>query len=100
LGDHDASGVHSYTLTPSAQGDVTPDVESYTKVQAFLQECMGVVGAEDESQLPSAFKNCRDDQDKITNVVILSEKLIESQQARTMQLRLLIISWAGSSATS
>ena len=47
LGDHDASGVHSYILTPSTQGDVTPDDESYTKVKAFLQECTDVVGVED-----------------------------------------------------
>ena len=37
LGDHDASDVHSYTLKPSAQGDVSTNVESYTKVKAFLQ---------------------------------------------------------------
>ncbi len=55
LSDHDACGVHSYILTPSVQGDVTLDVESYTKVKAFLQECMDVVGVEDKSQLLSAF---------------------------------------------
>ena len=53
--DNDASGVNSLFLTPSVQGDVNPDVASYTKVKAFLQECMDVVGVEDKSQLLSAF---------------------------------------------
>jgi hypothetical protein len=60
---------------------VTPDVASYTKIKAFLQECMDVVEVENESQLLSALKRCRDDQDKIRNVLILSEKVTESQQA-------------------
>ena len=57
---------------------MTPNVESYAKVKAFLQECMDVGGVEDESQLLSAFKKYRDDQDKLTNVVILSEKVTET----------------------
>ena len=55
LGDHDAFGVQSYILTPSVQGDMTPDVASHNKVMAFLQDCMNVVGIEDESRLLSAF---------------------------------------------
>jgi len=31
-GDHDASGVHSYTQTPPVQGDVSLDVPEYTKL--------------------------------------------------------------------
>ena len=31
LGAHDASAVHSSIWTSSVQGDVTPDVASYTK---------------------------------------------------------------------
>jgi hypothetical protein len=81
MGDHDASGVHSYILTPSVQGDVSPDVASYTKVKAFLQECMGVVGVEDEPQLLSALKRYKDNEDKIRNVLVLSEKVHESKQA-------------------
>jgi hypothetical protein len=76
LGAHDASDVHSSILTPSVQGDVTPDVASYTKVKAFLQECMDVDGVEDESQLLSAFKQYRE----IMNVVILRAKAAETQQ--------------------
>jgi hypothetical protein len=49
LGDHDASRVHSYILTPSVQGDVNPNVASYTKVKAFLQEYMDVAGVEEKS---------------------------------------------------
>jgi hypothetical protein len=81
LGDHDTSGVHSYTLTPPVQGDVSPDVTSYTNLKASLQECMDVAGVEDASQLLSSLIKCRDDQDKIKNVVILSEKVTETQQA-------------------
>jgi hypothetical protein len=81
LGDHDVSLVYSYILAPSVQGDVTPDVASYTKVKAFLQECMDVASVENQSRLLSAFKKCRDDQDKIRNVLILSEKMTKSQQA-------------------
>ncbi len=47
---------------------MTPDVTSYTKVKAFLQECIDVDGVDNESQLLSAFKKCRDDQDTIKNV--------------------------------
>jgi hypothetical protein len=79
LGAHDTYAVHSSILTPSVQGDVTPDVASYTKVKAFLQECMDGVGVEDESLLLSALKKYRDDQDKIMNVVILRAKVIETQ---------------------
>ena len=81
MGYHDTSGVHSYTHTPSVQGDMTPDGASYTKVKAFLQECMDVVGVDNESQLLSALKKCRDDQDKIRKVVILSEKVTECKEA-------------------
>ena len=56
LGAHDAFLVQSFILTPSVQGDVTSDVASYTKVKAFLQECMAVAGVEDESQLLSELK--------------------------------------------
>ena len=65
-------------MTPSVQGDVTLDVASYTKVKAFLQECMDVDGVEDESQLLSALKWCGDDQEKITNVVILRAEVTET----------------------
>jgi len=75
LGAHDASDVHSYILTPSAQGDVTPDVAPYTKVKAFLQECMDVAGVKDESQLLSALNKYRD----IMKVVILMAKVTETQ---------------------
>ena len=77
----DASGVHSYIMTPSVQGDVSPDVASYTNVKAFLQECMGVVGVEEESQLLSALKKLRDNEDKIRHVFVFSEKVHESKQA-------------------
>jgi hypothetical protein len=36
-------------LTPPVQGDVSPDLSSYTKSKDFLQECMDVVGDEDAS---------------------------------------------------
>jgi hypothetical protein len=75
LGDHHASGVDSYILTPPVQGDVSPDLSSYTKLKAFLQECMDVVGVEDASQLLSALKSIVINQDKIRNVLILSEKV-------------------------
>ena len=55
---------------------MTPDVASYTKVKAFLQECMDVVGVEDESQLLSAFIKYR----TVMNVVILRAKVTETQQ--------------------
>ena len=51
------------------------DVASYTKLKTFFQECIHIDGVEDASQLLSAFKNYRDDQDKIRNVLILSEKV-------------------------
>ena len=79
LNAHDASGVHSSILTPWVQGDVTPHVVSYTKVKALLQECMDVAEVEDESQLLSALKKYRDDQEKIMNVVILRAKVTETQ---------------------
>ena len=60
---------------------MTPDVASYTKVKAFLQKCMDVVGVEDEPRLLSAFKKYWDDQDQTRNVLILSEKVTESNQA-------------------
>ncbi len=53
-----------------------------TKVKAFLQECIDVVGVEDESQLLSALKKYRDDQEKTMNVVILRAKVNETQQER------------------
>jgi hypothetical protein len=55
---------------------VTPDVASYTKVKAFLQECMDVDGVEDESQLLSAFKKYRE----IMHVFVLRAKVTETQQ--------------------
>ena len=76
LGAHDAFAVQSSILTPSFQGDVTPDVASYTNVKAFLQECMHVAGVEEESQLLSALKKYRE----IMNVVNLRAKLSESRQ--------------------
>jgi hypothetical protein len=76
LGAHDAFAVQSSILTPSFQGDVTPDVASYTKVKAFLQERMHVAGVEEESQLLSALKKYRE----IMNVVNLRAKLSESRQ--------------------
>jgi hypothetical protein len=54
---------------------VSHDVASYTKLKTFFQECIHIDGVEDASQLLSAFKNYRDDQDKIRNVLILSEKV-------------------------
>ena len=53
MGAHGASIVRSSILTSSVRGDATLDVASYTKVKAFLQECMDVVGVEDQSQLLS-----------------------------------------------
>ena len=46
LGVHDAYGVHSYISTPSVQGHMSLDVASYTKVKAFLHECMDVAGVD------------------------------------------------------
>jgi len=42
---------------------------------------MNVARVEDVSQLLSALRKCRDDQDKIKNVPNLSEKVIESNQS-------------------
>ena len=41
LGNHDASSVHSYILTPTVQGDVSPNVASYIKLKAFLKQMHG-----------------------------------------------------------
>ena len=60
---------------------MSPDVASYTKVKAFLQECMGVDGVEDESHLLSALKKYMDNEDKIRNALVLSEKVHEAKQA-------------------
>ena len=53
---------------------MTPDVTSYTKVKALLQECMDVVGVEDESPLLSALKKYSE----IMNVVNLRAKVTET----------------------
>jgi hypothetical protein len=74
LGAHDAFPVQSSILTPSVQGDVNPDVASYTKVKAFLQECMDVAGVEDSSQLLSALNKYME----VMNVVILRAKVTET----------------------
>ena len=42
---------------------------------------MDLDGVEDESQLLSALNKYRDDQDKIKNIHIFSEKVTESNQA-------------------
>jgi len=42
---------------------------------------MAVARVEDASKLLSAVRKCRDDQDKIRNVLILSEKIAKSRQA-------------------
>jgi hypothetical protein len=76
LGAQDAFAVHSSILTPSVQGDATPDVASCTKVKAFLQECMDVAGVEDESQLLSALKKYSE----IMKVVKLRVKVTETVQ--------------------
>ena len=55
---------------------MTPDVASYTKVKAFLQECMHGAGVEDESQLLSALNKYRE----IMNVVILRAKVSQTQK--------------------
>jgi len=63
-------------LTPPVQGDVTLDVSPNTKLKDLRQECMGVARVEDASQLLSSFKQYREHQDTIRNVLILSEKVI------------------------
>jgi hypothetical protein len=55
---------------------VTLDVALYTKVKAFLQECMDVAGVEDESRLLSALNKYRG----VMNIVILRAKVTETQQ--------------------
>jgi hypothetical protein len=57
MGDHHVSGVDSYIITSPVQGDVSPDVSSYTKLKNFVQECMDVAGVEDASKVLSAFKS-------------------------------------------
>ena len=47
---------------------------------------MDVDGVDNESQLLSALKQFRDDQDKIRNVVILTEKVTKDQE-RTNQTK-------------
>ena len=44
LGDHDASSVHSYFLTPSVQGNVNPDVASYTKLRLSYKNAWTLMG--------------------------------------------------------
>ena len=60
---------------------MSPDGASHTKLKAFLQECMDVVGVEDTSQLLSALRKYRRDQDIIKNICILSEKVTEFRKA-------------------
>ena len=86
LGDHHATGVHPCIMTPPVQVDVSPDVSSDTKLKDLIQECMGVAGDEDVSQLLSTFKKYREHQDTITNVLILSEKVTKDQE-RTNQAK-------------
>jgi hypothetical protein len=86
LGDHHASGVYPAIVTPPVQGEVTHDVSSYTKLKDLIREYMAVVGAEDASQLISALNKYREYQDKLRNVLILSEKVTEGQE-RTNQTK-------------
>jgi len=65
---------------------VTRDVSLGTKFKDVLQECMEVAGAEDESQVLSAFKMYREHQDEIRDLLILREKVTKDEE-RTNQTK-------------
>ena len=65
---------------------MTRDVSLGTKFKDVLQECMEVAGAEDESQVLSAFKMYREHQDEIRDLLILREKVTKDEE-RTNQTK-------------